>query len=116
LQEDFLIGVQPVDAGGEDGLHGQAEYAKTQAVWTSVTVQSDRLRAPSSNKACTVSSMKNGVPSVVSMMSCFNGRRSIDVPQELPTAFIGTVRFERLKPQEMAAGLVSLQRSSYSGR
>ena len=74
---------------------------------TSVTVPSDRLSAPSSNKACTVSSMKNGVPSVVSMMSCFNGRRSIELPENCRQHFIGAVLFQRLEPQQMAAGLVS---------
>src|SRR6266852_4164885 len=57
-----------------------------------------RTDAPSSNNASTISSMKNGLPSVRSMMSRFNGATSTPDPSSA-VHFVGAVLRQRIEPQ-----------------
>ena len=105
LQQLFLIGRQPIDARGQDALHGGRNLQLRRGTWSSFTVVPLRTSAPSSNSTCTISSMKNGVPSVFSMISRLSGSRSDAVAEQRGEHLLGALLAERVEPQLGVIGL-----------
>ena len=79
LEQGFLVWREAVDAGGEDALHGgrKMQVACGRGSAHAVPLRASRTNTPCSSNSWTISSMKNGVPSVFSKMSCLRACRGV---------------------------------------